>query len=381
LSPFTSPVGHFAPGEFREAVFHQAASFDDVKFGGSDFEGVEFRGGVSMRRCSFDSRANFRFARFAADADFSDSEFKEVVFDDVVFTKVLFSRVFFERRPSFARAAFLGESSFGGARFRENTVFERVRFPVEVRFDDADLRGMTFRDCDLAGARFRNAYGISEADFDGVGWKPIAIPRTWAGRHLPRVVQALAMTTAEGVIVEEDDARTQDRTELFSAAEHVYRELRRSAERHRRLRRANGFSVRELEMRRLGLDAGGRIRLRSEWISLEAGYLHLSRYGQSILKPLLWLLGSVVLIFPHLFALSGVRLAGQTFAFAPIGTRIDGAAYAELLTFSIRTAALLPDPPDAHLEVGAQIAQVALRIIGPFLGFLFAVAIRSRFRR
>ena len=56
-------------------------------------------------------------------------------------------------------------------------------------------------------------------------------------------------------------------------------------------------------------------------------------------------------------------------------------SYIALLAYSVRIAALLPDPAAVTLMPGAQLYSVFLRLTAPFLALLISLAIRRRFHR
>lgn len=92
-------------------------------------------------------------------------------------------------------------------------------------------------------------------------------------------------------------------------------------------------------------------------------YLHLSGYGESTWKPLVWLALAVFCLFPVLYGWAGVISDGY------------------LVEISLTAAALLPTPEGTELTLAARILQVVERIIAPFLALLFTLAVRRRFRR
>ena len=211
------------------------------------------------------------------------------------------------------------------------------------------------------------AYKLSEAEFDRCDWgKQIRLPE-----------ESIALRTSN----KEDYAR----------AERVYREIRRSMEDHKHFQEANRFAYRELEMRRLTHLAErkhwwGRLigEVRANLWSFEALYHQFSSYGESWWKPLVWLLASVVILFPALYVLAGTTIGDFTYHLG--GEWNPG----PLLEFSLKTAALLPIPTPtttgpvegtAIVAGWALLLQVIERVWSPFLALLFTLAVRRRFRR
>jgi hypothetical protein len=196
--------------------------------------------------------------------------------------------------------------------------------------------------------------------------------RTMLHRVIYRCVTRISPVVIRSFVLhEERAARQSNRRDDYIVAERVYRELRRNFEARKHFQEAYRFTTRELEMRREALDAEPLMLLgsaRRALFSLEAMYSHLSRYGESWGRPVAWL-AVVLLLATFLFRLFG----------ADLGPRHGGSDW-EFLVFALRTAALMPDIPGAQQNPAIQALQVLLRIVAPFLGLLFALAIRRRFR-
>jgi len=231
----------------------------------------------------------------------------------------------------------------------------------------------------------------------------------WASRRLP-----LAQVVRE-VTHEEREGRRQNTRPAYERAQRVYRLLRRSLEGYKHFQEANRFAYRELEMRRLAYLAEplrntahpepvegraglvvpfghsqGKLsahherrtllkrlwgQLRANLLSSEAAYHQISSCGDSIAKPLLWLLVSVFALFPALYVLAEITVGG--FPYHVGGPWNPG----PLWDFSLRTAALLPTEGGDKVMGAALFLQVVERVWSPFLALLFTLAVRRRFRR
>lgn len=183
-----------------------------------------------------------------------------------------------------------------------------------------------------------------------------------------------------------DDAMARDSRDpsAVDAVGTLYRDIRRSFERDRAFVLADRFAVLELDSRRRALEYGAGSRawgwLRSNLLSIEALYWHLTGYGQSVAKPLAWL-ALLILVSPLLFGGLGVTLNGASYG--PVGWFVPAAdaGYRDLLAFTLRSAALLNDLPGTQLDIGAQVLQLVVRLAAPLLAVSASLAVRRLLRR
>ena len=117
-------------------------------------------------------------------------------------------------------------------------------------------------------------------------------------------------------------------------------------------------------------------QLRANLLSFEALYHQLSGYGESWRKPLAWLLVSVVLLFPLVYAAIGITLDHTMYS-------LGGQIWEPwpVIGFSLRTAALFSTENMPNVGGWALVLQVVERVWSPFLAVLFTLAVRRRFRR
>lgn len=140
---------------FAEALFKEAALFSWAEFlDGASFEGALFQG----------------------DAWFGSVQFRNTVyFDEVQFYKtVWFGEAQFHNRAEFGRAQFHDYAGFNGAQFERIAYFTGAQFQKAARFngtrfrDEAVFEAMTFAEkCGAGPIRFRTAMFSKLADFSG----------------------------------------------------------------------------------------------------------------------------------------------------------------------------------------------------------------------
>ena len=365
----TSIEAQFPDSAFDESAHFSSTLFESARFDRARFSGLaDFQGGHVGRFCSFE------FARFAESVSFAGRRFGGAAsfFSAHFEGAAIFTNCVFDVAPHFTHTTFKG-AQFRGVDFRAPTTFDGTSFgrnpDAASDFGETDLRQVTFRRCELARAKFAEARSTAEAEYDAVNWGTI--------HGFPRRISY--------VVCEEADARTVNSQAGYAVARRVYALVRSSYEDHKDLVMADRFLFRELEMRRLaeGLSPIGRRTpgwrwLRQHVISLRAAYWCLSDYGQSLLKPPLFLALGVACFFPLAYALAGVGQLTTTWWWQGNGS---WEAYGEALAFSARAAALVPDQTVNNQPVPAQLLLVCERLLSPFLGLLFALAVRRHFRR
>ena len=188
-------------------------------------------------------------------------------------------------------------------------------------------------------------------DFNGVNEKTakiiIHLPKNLKVKHLP-----------ESRIMENE-------TITYDAVAQLYRRLRRNYENNYRFAEAGGFFIGEMEMRRLDVTARFKnkyIRKIELWLkrnfSLIGIYKHLSLYGESYIRPVVW--GLIVII---LYPLVMHWLFNPTLTIQPI----------DFLNTNVRNSLASFFQMDN--------TYIMERIIGiPILGLLF-IALKRNFER
>ncbi|WP_297625174.1 pentapeptide repeat-containing protein [Nocardia sp.] len=125
--------------QFDNCTFSNDASFNYVKFGDVNFEGVTFGG-----------KAEFWDVEFSSSIDFSKASFRQVEFMDAAFLGV---------RSDFRDAVFEGSVTFAGSTFSGRCDFGKAKFKDEARFSASFRGGATFDETD---------FGLQLIDFQHV---------------------------------------------------------------------------------------------------------------------------------------------------------------------------------------------------------------------
>ncbi len=344
----------FVQGRFDGAWFPNAIRFSGAKFigrpcfadtrfdGPVDFNGARFDLGVDFQRASFAQSAHFFGVTFGPTTDFEGTTFKR----GARFGPLNLVRTTFAHQCSFREVIFLAA-----------TTFDRTEFGPEAHFDRSDLKPVRFRRCIMVGVSLAEAYGVADSDFDDCVWPkpPAALLREEAEAH------------------ESGDWRR---------AQRAYQEVKRALETHHDFPTAYRFADRELEMRRQDILASDGW-LRGNLVSFEALYRLLANYGDSWRRPFV-LFASIIFLWPLLIGAQllwspSIRMGSVSITASGAGDWLSG--YWAILYFAFRSAALLPDPTGMWLDGWPFICQMFLRIVTPFLAFLFGLAVRRRFRR
>ena len=327
--------------EFSDATFAQDADFVDTTFvRGAGFHGAiftqdanftfaTFKRDANFFSTSFAQGASFLHATFAQDADFwnatftRDSNFCEATFtqnadfNDATFAQNAdLSEATFSQLARFVATEFHGTASWKGSRFLDQAEFRRTKFapqiagqpsavfalakfskPGEIVFDDVDLSRALFHNCDVSQVWFTSSV-------------------TWAKREDNRGLAVFDETIPTECLERqfEDEPRSNWRRD-YSAMAQIYQQLKKNYDSRLDYWTANEFHFGEMEMKRLaGPTNGPLLRLR-QWLhrnlSLVAWYRRASNYGNSYLKPALWLLVLIFIVFPALLPLPRVGLKRQ----------------------------------------------------------------------
>ena len=239
---------------FRRATFREGVIFANARFGEEDvyvsftifkgaamFEGASFMNEVHFSDATFSGSANFDDAKFGDQASFNGAKFLgEATFSvrDVDKANTKFQRI------NFSKAEFHGPCSFENRNFTANASFNDAEFHDLVKFHGCTFhQGMSFHD-----TKFYKTHG----GYDAEGF--------------------------------ENDAETEK-------LERSYRTLKLGMETLRARNEEAMFFAKEMECRRNRSDIG----LFEHFVAFS--YEKLSNYGQSILKPLVWLTGFTALMW------------------------------------------------------------------------------------
>jgi hypothetical protein len=393
---------------FRGATFAQAADFFAVTFTeDADFIGATFKQNPHFRatftqkaffsRATFTKNANFFFATFTQDAYFAEATFTlDANFFGATFKQnATFTAATFTQRPDFERAEFHGTADWRHSRFLDRAEFRHTKFkpkeegipsaifslakfakPEEVVFDDVDLSRAIFLNCDPSEFWFTSSV-------------------RWAKRKGNRGLKVFE----EDILLDPKLAKLQEEYGPIDhgAVEQIYHQLKKNYDARLDYRKANDFHFGEMEMRRLEvrtypklLKPWGWLR---RWLGPEALYRWASNYGNGYVKPMLWLLGFLVL-FAVLFPIPGLE-SGQPSPtpaenYLSVWNQQDtwtdnlwteAKLVGDSLIASIDTAAFQRNPEYTPAYPWGRVLAILESLLTSTLFALFLLAIRRQFRR
>jgi uncharacterized protein YjbI with pentapeptide repeats len=305
------PPGRDERPDFSHTHFDCYADFGGFLFSRSaDFGSATFSGHASFKSAMFTGVANFPSATFYGHAYFMRATFNGIAsFASATFSPASFVSATFSNAANFSSARFFGVLRFVNAKFARETMFSLAHFGTHV----PDFRGATMHEA-----------------------------TEWHGAIWPKPSRNL------------DAAQAQV---------YAYERLKQEMERLKKHEDEQSFFRKELRARR---------GLTSPWLGawlLNYLYDILSDYGQSLIRPLLWLFGVFAVGFFF-------------FAVAPVfnGARMT-VAHAAMVSFA-SVFSFLPITRDAiaGLSGAAKIIGAIQSIFAALLLFLLGLALRNRFR-
>lgn len=424
---------------FYGAVFEKDASFATAVFApnpedeiSADFQDAVFRGSVDLNGTEFRQEARFYRARFEGPVDLQGTEFRELASfqeTDWLTPQRLFGPIRLTGELNLRRAAFEGDllleveggdlvdTRFGGSltvRARTSALVlehldltrsalitlapdptadehgsplvptaidyspkpEGTALPRIRSLRDSNVLALTIASADLCGCLFQRTRNVDRLSIEG----QTAFASTPKRRSRRRVVHEeiiwrLRRATTATNAVERIAARlaaphweavqpndrwgSKDSDPTPEQVAQTYRGLRKSLEESKDYAGASDLYYGEMEMRRRARSTprADRIIIGLYWAA--------SGYGLRASRSLV-ALGLVLAIAAALFATGG---------FVANNSYLDG------LLHSARAAALFPQADDINLTQGGQILQIALRVLGPVLIGLTALALRARIKR
>ena len=333
------------PVLFLQASFGGIARFGGASFGGDAwfagasfgsiamFEGANFGGHALFQGASFGVGAWFARANFGRDARFADASFGG---------HALFQGASFGDAATFVDASFAGRADFSGsagheaeaggqdsffrASFENATFGRRARFSNRRFLDTTSFRKTVFE----CAPEFHNCVLHQDTDFSGADFQ---------------------------------DHRGTDRVDAARA----YRTLKLAMEQLRNSDDQARFFRHEQRARRLRADTPRALKAIS-WL-----YEKTADYGESPVRPLLWLL-TAFLVFSALYFLAQSGLgAGAPWQWPEPGATLRFALQQVFLPFRV----FIAEPPVALL-LGLLGALHSLLNLG--LLALFVIALRRKFR-
>jgi uncharacterized protein YjbI with pentapeptide repeats len=278
---------------FREAVFEQ-----DVSFNNSTFEQeASFWSAVFSRDACFNARflkaAGFSGAAFGRDADFSFSTFTE----GAVFNEAAFGQV-----ARFSRATFLGAVEFRETRFREDEGLHPSLVLSLAEFSRPEM--VVFYKTHLGRALLHNC-DVSELNFSSVEWRRRKKNGKWMVFE-----EEVALDDTAAAALRPGDGNSDGRD--YGLIAELYQQLKKNYDERKDYWTAGDFHYGEMEMKRLHSGRSSRLTC---WLysnlGLVAWYKYASQYGESYIRPFVWLL-AVLLVFTLLFPWAGLDRSENT---------------------------------------------------------------------
>jgi Pentapeptide repeats (9 copies) len=428
---------------FYVAVFEKDASFSGARFIasgdasdefgdiGAQFQDAIFKGSLDLNSAEFEAEARFYRARFGDTLDLQQTSFEDQAsFQEAEWQtpQRLFGPIRLDGELNLRRAAFNGDLlleveggrvNFEDTRFGEALTIRARRtaltlehldltrpalvalapnfelgrdgdspesaidfrsdpdtdeLPKILSLRDSNVLGLTIASADMRGCLFQGVRNVDRLSIEG--YVPFSgAPR---GRSRRRIVyeesawRQARTRTARTALGRRLTARMRPSWRLARPVEsgtevdvrpdrlaRIYRGLRKSLEESKDYAGASDFYYGEMEM---------RLRTDSTPIAdrtILAVYWLLSGYGLRASRSLLAL---------------AVTLAVFSVLFKTVGF-VDEASLLNGLLHSARSVALLPQGDEIDLTEAGQAFQIALRVIGPVLIGLTALALRSRIKR
>jgi hypothetical protein len=372
---------------FDGATFKQKADFYAATFTqNASFFGAAFTQRANFQRAAFTQGANFILATFKQKADFYAATFtQDANFDFATFTQVAgFWSTRFHGRADWRRCNFLDQAEFRHTQFlptidrTPSGVFYLAKFarPAEAVFDDVDLSHALFHNSDASQVWFTSSV-------------------KWAKRESNRGLAVFEETVPLDQDFERELQRDGQRD--YRAVAQIYQQLKKNYDSRLDYWTANEFHFGEMEMKRLAGPTGGPLLRLRRWLhprlSLVALYRYASDYGNSYGKPMLWLLGILVL-FAALFPLPGVGLkrqgASQAESYASVwnlqksyGENLwrEGRLAGKGAIAAVDTATFQKSAEYAPAYPWGRVLAIFETLLTSTLFGLFLLAIRRQFRR
>ena len=247
--------------------------------------------------------------------------------------------------------------------------------PHKIIFDDVDLSRALFHNCDVSEVWFTSSVRWAKRGSHGVAVFEESIPLEYA------------------------TGLQRDGERDYRAIAQIYQQLKKNYDSRLDYWTANEFHFGEMEMKRLATPTEGRLlwlrRRMHRWLSLTAWYRYASDYGNSYQKPILWLLG-VLLLFALLFPLPGVglRQTGATTTGAGTYSSVwqasrsmkqnlqeESKLVGKSMLVAVDTATFQRNPEYAPAYPWGRVLAIAETLLTSTLFGLFLLAIRRQFRR
>ncbi|MEM0990642.1 MAG: pentapeptide repeat-containing protein [Pseudomonadota bacterium] len=386
--------------EFQDTTFSWLANFKDVTFSGiATFQGTTLSDDANFLGTTFSSDADFRDTTFSGSADFRDVTFSGIAtFQGTTFSKdanflgtTFYGRTYFEGTTFSNYANFLGTAfsdavAFLGTTFSQAAYFQDATFSNTVAFQDANFAGYTtFHGAAFLGipefsnAVFKSSTSLSPVKRDGQPDRPTIFKLT-----PPRFFNAELHEDTDFTDVEwppppdsRDEAIEQRR---------AYERLKLLMSSQKKVADELFFQPKELMCR----------EIEDGWFSLSSWgsrfFRITSNYGWSLNRPIWWLCVLVLACAAIIWGNEQAALvagdrdvlclddAGNVKANCNPELEWDnalGLSFSNSFLFVGRT---FIKEELIGLTLASEIVSTIQMILGPFLIFLFGLAVRNRFR-
>jgi uncharacterized protein YjbI with pentapeptide repeats len=354
--------------DFTAATFTQDADFREAKFThGANFSGATFERVAAFNEATFERAALFSNTTFTGEASFILASFEgHAHFSGTRFEKAAhFRGATFAQGVNFWTTTFTGAALFSAATFKERAIFRETVFREDAsgepgpifslaRFEKPELV-LFYKTC-LAQALFHNC-DVSKFVFSAVRWRQ----RPNGKRMVLEEDEKLDLTpyVTEAVRTKEGDPDERS----YGLIAELYQQLKKNYDDRKDYWTAGDFHYGEMEMKRLATPHANRL---SQWIAgtvqsclakekpgflarwaktkgysersfhvlrrelhrrmgLAAWYKYASEYGESYGRPVLWLVG-VLILFTLLFPIWGLRPGGKSSSPQPAASESRAAA-------------------------------------------------------
>jgi uncharacterized protein YjbI with pentapeptide repeats len=400
--------------QFSGATFVKRAVFSKTNFPkGATFSSATFTDVADFREANFDGTGYFLLTTFVQDGYFRETNFnRDVLFLGANFTMTadFYKAVFtgdssftganFMKKANFVETTFLQTSTWRGAQFLEDAEFRRTKFSPAIAGQPGAIFALAafakpgsiiFDDVDLSRALFHNCL-VSEV------WFTSSV--RWGTRHRDRRGNLGAMVFEEVIALDQEYGKDlqRDGERDYRAIAQIYQQLKKNYDARLDYWTGNEFHFGEMEMQRLSRTPKGRLSRARRWayrhFSLVALYRWASDYGNSYWKPMIWLLG-VIVLFAALYPLPYVGLehgaphytetyaSVWTWAGSSVGHRMfhEVGLFLKSALAALDTATFQKSPEYSPAYPWGRSLAIAETLLTSTLFALFLLAIRRQFRR
>ncbi|CAM3321865.1 pentapeptide repeat-containing protein [Thalassospira profundimaris] len=378
--------------EFRKAYFGKVAIFDNSTFRGfCDFGSAEFEEGARFKNAVFEEISFFRSTKFRWYSEFTNTEFRAgISFDEAQFSKeVRFNLTQFEKPASFRSSVFKDEVWFQGSQFKKACNFEDATFDGTALFSNARFK----EEASFENVNFLNPTSFENSIFDG----PASFRYSEIGRKLDlnqtyftevpdfRQTHCEEAPLLDNVKIDQRIAEIPaiSNGENFSVTA-KYRALKRLAIQGHDHKHEVEFFAEELKSRRLMIYTPCDPNW---WLSFL--FDELSDYGRSIVRPLMYWIGVVMLSAVHYIAMATpLDIVRAEKCFAGAGSQVNTAyqlAFAKgLLVPGLADRTIVTQAYDCLfgdiIPGSATVVASIQTLLSAILLFLLLLGIRNRFK-